>query len=410
MKKHLLKFYMSSVSVLIFACIGILIGYLHLPLIDSIAPIGTVFIKLIKMPLVIVIFVFIVNAIINVRADGQFLKLGTFTISYFFLNNFLAGLLGVAIAFYLHPGLGITGIPPTLLTLSDELKKITAVKMTGFWDFIIDVIPSNLFEVFQQGKLISIVFFSLIFGISVYNIQHPKKQNFIDLMDFMSTSLMWIIQKVMYLAPIAVCVLLACFVSTAGVGVIVLVAKLIGVMLLAGLIWVYVICGLFIILFSPVQYFQFIKSIFPAQLIALGTASSMVTFPTTLKSCDEMNVSRDIASFVVALGSNLNSNGSAYYYCVFTVFFAQMFGIHLTFTTILLMAIMTVIGSMHPGIPGLSLTVVLVLMIANVPLIGLPLMIAIDRVLDPFITMINVAGNITASVLTDNFLRKFKKA
>jgi Na+/H+-dicarboxylate symporter len=396
-----IKLYMSVAGVFLFAILGILYGAFLPTYLEPIKPIGILFIKLIKMPLIAIIFICILNAILQARAQGKVLRLGSVSISYFIVINFVAGIIGIIISYYMQPGIGVSRIPKELLTLSDDLKKLTSVKLTGFWDFIIDVVPSNPLEAIRQEKIISIVFFTLFFAIALHNVKHPKKQSLIDAIGVLNEALMWIINKVMYLAPIAVFSLLAYFVGTAGVQILVLAAKLVLSIVVAGFVWIYIVLGLLITLFTKVSYKNFILRITKAQILALSTSSSLATLPTTLKCNESLGVRADVSNFVTTLGSNLNNNGSACYYCILTLFFAQMFGIHISFTTYILMGVMTAIGSMHPGIPGLSLTVVLVMLVANVPIIGLPLIIALDKILDPFITMVNVSGNMGASILVN---------
>jgi Na+/H+-dicarboxylate symporter len=216
---------------------------------------------------------------------------------------------------------------------------------------------------------------------------------------------MLLIKSIMYLAPVGVFALMAYLLATTGLDILYTLLKLILVLILGLVFWIYGVLGLVIIFFTKVKYIDFIKKIIPLQLVAFSTSSSLASIPTNMSVCENLKVNQNVYRFTLPIGATIHMNGSALFYCVVTIFCANFFNIDLSFTTYLIMAVVAMLGSIAtPGVPGLSLTVVMVLGVAGVPLAALPLIIAVDRVLDMFITVANAVGDTVATTFVDNRL------
>ena len=148
---------------------------------------------------------------------------------------------------------------------------------------------------------------------------------------------------------------------------------------------------------------KFFSKIYKAQVVALSTSSSMATLPVNFEVCEEeLGVSKETSSFVLPLGATINMDGNAIYYALAAVFFAQLFGIHLGAAQYLAIIFTATVGSIgQAGVPGPSLLVVAVLVSANLPLIGLPLLYAVDRIFDMIRTALNITGDAACAVIVD---------
>lgn len=411
--KNLFKYYNSVAGILILAVLGIIIGYVFGEDIVFLKPFGDLFISLIRMMLIPIIFFTLVNATASFNEHKNALHLGGFALIYFFVTSFLSGLFGVMIAYYLQPGYGIAGeLPNELLTLSNDLKDVGNVKLLTFWDFVFNMIPNNVFKSLADGHVLPILFFAIFMGIGISYTKNENKKFVSNAISVINDVMMWMVAKIMYLAPIAVFSLMAYLVGFIGIEVVFLVSKLFAIIISGLIIWLYVVQALIVSTTTRVSYIKFIRTILPLQLLAFSTSSSLVSLPKNLEVCQKMGADSKIASFILPLGATLNMNGSAFYYCVVTVFFAQMFGVKLDMHLYILIPFVAALASMGtPGVPGLSMTIIMVMVVANVPLLGVPLIIAIDRILDMFITTVNVIGD-TACVLISNriFGNKNQKA
>ena len=158
-----------------------------------------------------------------------------------------------------------------------------------------------------------------------------------------------------------------------------------------------------LLIFAKRNIREYVTNISPALLTAFSTASSSATLPVTIECVEKRNkVSNKTASFVLPLGATINMDGNAIYYALAAVFFAQLFGIDLSWVQYLAIVFTATVGSIgQAGVPGPSLLVVAVLVAANVPILGLPLLYAVDRIFDMIRTALNITGDATCAVIVD---------
>jgi proton glutamate symport protein len=145
----------------------------------------------------------------------------------------------------------------------------------------------------------------------------------------------------------------------------------------------------------------FFRAMAPAKLLAFSSSSSAATLPVTMECTRRLGVSDQVTGFVLPLGTTINMDGTALYQVMCVTFLAQMFGVDLSLTdqiTVAFMAILVAIGS--PGLPGASLVLmVFILEAVKVPVEGMAIILAVDRILDMCRTVVNVAGDATAAVI-----------
>jgi Na+/H+-dicarboxylate symporter len=150
---------------------------------------------------------------------------------------------------------------------------------------------------------------------------------------------------------------------------------------------------------NPIQH---LRNMSVPILTAFSTSSSNATLPLTLEAVEHKSgVSNKIASFTLPLGATVNMNGTALYECVAVMFIAQAYGIDLTFSQqmiVVFTALLAAIGS--AGIPMAGLVMMAIVMNAvGLPLEGIGLILAVDRILDMFRTVVNVYGDTCGAVV-----------
>jgi Na+/H+-dicarboxylate symporter len=190
--------------------------------------------------------------------------------------------------------------------------------------------------------------------------------------------------------------------GTFGFDILVKVVNLLWVDLLAVLIMGIVIYPATIILMSKVSIKSFLREMMHPQIVAFSTASSMATLPVTMRACDKIGISKHISGFVVPLGATINMTGNAIYYTLVAMFFAQFYGIELGMAQYIAISITASLGSIgQAGVPGPTLMVVAVLAAAGIPIEGLPLLYALDRIFDMIRTVLNITGDVACAAVTD---------
>jgi Na+/H+-dicarboxylate symporter len=190
--------------------------------------------------------------------------------------------------------------------------------------------------------------------------------------------------------------------GTFGFDILLKVINLLWVDLLAVIIMGCVVYPLTVMFLSKVTVKEFFKAMMRPQIVAFSTASSMATLPVTMGACEKMGVSKEVTGFVVPLGATINMTGNAIYYTLVALFFAQIYGIELGVAQYVAIAVTASLGSIgQAGVPGPTLMVVAVLLAAGIPIEGLPLLYALDRVFDMIRTVLNITGDAACAVVTD---------
>jgi Na+/H+-dicarboxylate symporter len=272
----------------------------------------------------------------------------------------------------------------------------------SFWSILIGMIPENPIKALTEGNILQIIFFGLFLGFGISAIPNIKREKVVNGLNYILEALIWCITKVMYIAPIGVFGLMADATGTFGFDILIKVANLLWVNLLVVIVMALLIYYPIIILLSKIDIKTFFKKMLRPQIIAFSTSSSMATLPVTMNACDEMKISKEVSGFVIPLGATINMTGNAIYYTLVALFFAQFYSIELALPQYIAIAITASLGSIgQAGVPGPTLMVVAVLASAGIPLDGLALLYALDRIFDMVRTVLNITGDVVCAAFTD---------
>lgn len=358
---------------------------------------GTIFLNALTLVVVPLVSSSIITGISRIGNDGGFGRLGGKMFAFYIGTSLLAILIGLALVNLIGPGISHTPIEGTQ---SLELSPINGKE--AFIHLLVSIVPSNILAAFSRGEMLSLIFFSLLFG---YAISKTKNQEISVVQNFFQGIFQAMIQVthiVMKILPYGVFFLVAkVFMST-------------GIQSLKGLALFFatVIAGLAVFMFiglplllkfvarvKPIRHF---KAMTPAIVTAFSTSSSSATLPITIDCVEKRaGVSNRICSLVVPLGTSINMSGSALYECVAAIFVAQAYGMDISFGTqflVVLLALITSIGV--AGIPSASLVAIIVILkVIGLPPEGIGLFIAVDRLLDMCRTTVNVFSDSCCAIL-----------
>lgn len=368
-------------------------------------PLGDVFIQLIKMLVVPLVAVSIISGAATLGGSRSAGRIGVVSIGYIIVTTFVAVGIAIVAGLIFQPGAGLSSEGISLL--SSQPKTSDDVPEMTFWGTIIDMIPANPIEALASGNILQIIIFGLFLGFGIAAIAPEKREKIVNGLNYVLEALIWCIGKVMWVAPLGVFGLMADATGTFGFSILVKVANLLWVDLLAVAVMGLLLYPLTIKLISRVPLNEFFRNMVRPQIIAFSTASSMATLPLTMKACDDMGISKQTSGFVVPLGATINMTGNAIYYTLVAMFFAQFYGIELAMGQYIAIAVTASLGSIgQAGVPGPTLLVVAVLAAAKIPIEGLPLLYALDRIFDMIRTVLNVTGDAACAAVTDRFAKE----
>ena len=369
------------------------------------APLGSLFIQLIKMLVVPLVAVSIISGAASLGSSRSAGKIGVTSIAYILFTTIISIVIAIIAGLLFKPGAGLNseGIKALIPAGTDAG---TAPELS-FWETVIGMIPANPIQAFAEGNILQIIIFGLFLGFGIAALGKDKRTKVINGLNYLLEALIWCIGKVMLVAPLGVFGLMAEAMGTFGFDILLKVVNLLWVDLLAVAVMGLIIYPATIIFMSNVGIKSFIREMMRPQIVAFSTASSMATLPVTMGACDNMGISKQVSGFVVPLGATINMTGNAIYYTLVALFFAQFYGIELGIAQYVAIAVTASLGSIgQAGVPGPTLMVVAVLVAAGIPIEGLPLLYALDRIFDMIRTVLNITGDAACAAETDRFTTK----
>lgn len=384
---------MSLVTkILIGLILGVLAGVIFGKQAAIVKPIGDLFMRLINMiiaPLVLSTLVVGTASLGDIKRLG---RIGGKTIAYYLSTTAFAVVIGLALAIVFKPGVGLN-LP---LPAAQAVKEMPTLVNT-----LLAIIPTNPIQAMASGTMLQIISFALFLGIAIALVGE-KGQPLLKVFDSLAEVMYRITGMVMAFAPFGVFGLIAPTVGTYGLSVLLPLMKLIAVIAAGAILHMGVVYSSAVWTLARVSPLRFFRGISEAILVAFSTCSSSGTLPVSMK-CTEKNlgVSPKIASFVLPLGATINMDGSAIYQGVAALFIAQVYGIQLGLTQMLMIILVSTLGSIGAaGVPGAGLIMLtMVLSSVGLPLEGMALVAGVDRILDMFRTSCNVTGDLAASVI-----------
>ena len=365
-------------------------------------PAGDIFLRLLFMLVIPLLFSALVLGVAELGDLRKLGRIGWRTLGYTVVVSSLAVLIGVGLVNVIRPGDGIDAATRTelLAGAAERAASVTnnaaAAPATGM-QLLVNIVPKNIVEAASKNDILGVMFFALMFGIALCVVRTPGAQAFQQTVQGVYDVAMWLIDKVIRLAPYAVACLMFNLTAELGYGVLKQLAAFVGTAVLAMAIHQFVVYSLVLKFGAGVSPLAFFRNIQEAMLTAFSTASSNATLPTSLKVAEErLHLPSQVSRFVLTVGATANQNGTALFEGVAVLFLAQFFGIDLTLAqqfTVVMICILGGIGT--AGVPAGSIPVVaLILGIVGVPVEGIGLILGVDRFLDMCRTTLNVTGDL----------------
>jgi proton glutamate symport protein len=384
-------------QILIAIVLGVIVGVLLGEKAAHIKIVGDLFIRLLKAIIIPLILASMVAGIVSLGDVRKLGRIGLKTFIYYTVTTTLAVSVGLILVNLMRPGVGVEIGTETSADLSGgEIPSVLSI--------ISDIIPANLFDAMAKDKVLSIIFFSLLLGIAISSIGE-KGRPLVSLFEAFNSVMMKITDWIMRLAPFGVFALMAYTIGSMGLSVIKPLIVYMTTVVLGLTIHACVTLPVLLSAIGKYSPLKFIRDVFSAVATAFSTASSAATLPITMDCLQEnTGVSNKVTSFVLPLGATVNMDGTALYEAVAAMFIAQAYGIDLSIgqqLVIMLTATLASIGA--AAIPGAGLvTMVIVLKAVNLPLEGIGMILAVDRILDMLRTAVNVWGDACGAAVIAN--------
>lgn len=391
MKTFVKKFTKNFAAMLLVATVlGILAGVIFGESINIIAPLGTIFTRLLSMLVPLLVFFSISSSFSNIGDARKLSKYAGKTIGFFLMTTLMATILGIVFGLIFKPGLGMT-IPDA----SFEVTEITAA-------MFIDWLPSNILGCIAEGNTIQIVFLSIFIGTAVIFIEDGKaKESIQNFLNSGQTLCLTLVKGIMYYAPIGIFALMATSLSNFKGSLLGEMGSFLTAYSLAFIIQIS-FCYLFLFwFFTRLNPFRFTKKILPAILTAFSTTSSSATMAVTLQNVKDCGVDDEIADFGIPLGVTFNMDSMGIEIPLFIMLGMFAMNTTPTISQLFLFAIMGIAFSIGcAGIPGGGLAIAVIIVNAfNLPVEVVAWIAAVFFFLDVTGTAMNVWGDAVCTTI-----------
>lgn len=376
-------------QILIALIVAIVVGYTLPEHVHYFSWIGDLFLRALRMVIVPLIFTSIVSGVTSMGESGQLGRLGAKTFGYYLLTSTFAILTGLVLVNIIKPGIGAD------LGLKQSVDHLPTDSLT-FKDTLLNIIPTNIVDSMAKGNILPIIFFAILFGYFISKVKQEQKTTLSHLFEGLFEVMMKITHLIILFTPIGILGIVAKEVANnsdrladLGQSLLWYMITVILALLFHALVTLPVIVR-FMGKLSPFKHFQHMAT---PLLTAFSTSSSSATLPLTIETIEtKSKVSNRITSFTLPLGATINMDGTALYECVAAMFIAQAYGIELSFGMQMIVVITALLASIGAaGIPMAGLVMITVILSAvGLPLEGVGLILAVDRILDMMRTTVNV--------------------
>ena len=404
-KQNIIKrILLHPMTIFISMGLGILLGIYNKELATQIAPIGTIYLYLLQMCVLPIMI-----SAVTVSVGRLFISGGA--------NNFISRIsivfvVGMLVAAITGAGLGVFGgLGKNLGTeqkalLGKEISKVELKKDPGsdtshnnmeHLPLLQQIIPTNIFRSLADGHTLPVLFFCIIAGIALGSLGPMRANTVLNVIDASYEAMLKVVIWLLYALPLGLCCLFADHIGRIGPGIFMPLSRLV--------FFIYIGGGILLALYSIIiwyrsgeSYINSLAALRKAITVALGTSSSFAALPFALKGLhSELRFKKDIIDLVMPLGITLNPHGNIFCFSMVGVFMSYLYNVPVTPTSFLMISVMSILAgvaaSSAPGIAGLAMLSLVLDPLGLPVVVAVVLITAIDPIIDPVLTAINLHGN-----------------
>ena len=386
-----------SFQVIVGILLGILVGVYFPSIAHKVKIFSDIFIRLITLVVGPIVFCTIVSGISSHDDIKEAGKIGFMAIIYFEIITTFALILGLISTNLLKPGVGID---VKSLDFSKISQFVSDSKELSFYDHILHIFPGSIFDALARNDLLQILFFSVIFGISMALLD-KRVQPLKSMLDQFGKVMFKMLHLIIHLAPLAAFGAMGYTITTFGLHTLVNFAELILSVYLTILFFVFFVLG-GVCYFSRVSLWSILKHIKEEILITIGTSSSESVLPRLIEKLEAYGCSKEVVGLVIPTGYSFNLDGTSIYLSAAAIFIAQAYGIHLSIMQQFMLLLLLMINSKGAAAVtgGGFVTLAATLSVTKVlPVEGMVLLLGIDRLMSEARAITNVIGNSVATVV-----------
>jgi aerobic C4-dicarboxylate transport protein len=361
------------------------------------------FLKLISMIVAPIVFCVVVHGIAGAGDLKKVGRVGIKALVYFEGMTTIALLVGLALAYLFGPGRGMNIDPSTLdakalSTYADNAHKLQG---EGVGNFLVNIIPTTSFDALARNDVLQVLFFAVIFGVSLALVGGEKGERISSFIDAVSTVLFRAMGLIVRVAPLGVLGAVAYTVGKYGVGSLKQLISLVALFYVSVAVFVFVVLGSVMAL-AGLNILKFLSYLREELTIVLATASSDAVLPQIMRKLERLGVKDSVVGLVIPTGYSFNLDAFSIYLTLAVIFIAQATNTPLSLGDLMLVLGVSLITSKGAhGVPGSAIVILAATLkaVPTVPAIGLVLVLSVDWFIGMARALGNLIGNCVATVV-----------
>lgn len=373
----------------------------------SLEPIGTAFISLIQMLIAPVIFCTIVTGIASAGELTSVGRVGVKALVYFEVVTTVALIAGLVVMDVFRPGAALHADPSALTISGSAEQYVQRAEGTRWFDFLLDIIPDGVVSAFTDGNVLQVLLVSVLFAVAV-KAMGAAGEPIVRGVARIGDATFGVIKLVMYLAPLGAFGAMAYTTGKFGLTTLVSLGNFVLLFWVSGIVFCLLVfgviarlCGLRIL-----KLYRYFKA---ELLITLGTSNYEVVMPALMRKLTHLGAPKQVVGLVVPSGYAFNGDGVCLYLGFASLFIAQAFDVELSlWQQIGLLAVFMITSKGSAGVAGAGFVILAATLntTAVVPVVGIMLIIGVDRFMSTMRGLVSLSGQIMGSLVVARWERR----
>ena len=390
------------VQVLAALVLGIVLGMAVPDFAIGLKILSDAFLKLISMIVAPIVFCVVVHGIAGAGDLKKVGRVGVKALIYFEVMTTIALVIGLLLAYAFGPGHGMNIDASSLdaKALGNFADRAKNLKGEGIGSFLLNIIPTTSFDALSRNDVLQVLFFAVLFGVSLALVGGEKGEKISSLIDAVSTVLFRAMGLIVRVAPIGVLGAVAYTVGKYGVGSLKQLVSLVILFYASVTIFVLAVLG-GVMALAGLNILKFLAYLREELTIVLATASSDAVLPQVMRKLERLGVKDSVVGLVIPTGYSFNLDAFSIYLTLAVVFIAQATNTPLSFGDLLLVLGVSLITSKGAhGVPGSAIVILAATLnaVPTIPAIGLVL-VSVDWFIGMARALGNLIGNCVATVI-----------
>lgn len=391
-KKHKKKLGLGT-QILIGILVGLAIGFLSPALAGKLAPLGTIFLRLLKMIMVPLVFFSIISGVCKMGDVKQLATVGIRFVLYIVITSGVAAVIGVIGGLIVQPGTGTT-------EFLDSSAKVEASSYS-FVDTVVSWIPENVVEAMASASMIQVIVFAIFVGVALLSLG-KRAEIFVKFIDQGSEAMLKIVEFIMAVSPVGIASLMATLVTSVNGASMKEVVKFIATDYVCAILVLLVLYPALIKIMARLNPLTFMKKISEPMIVAVTTTSSAATLPISIKVAREkLGIPENIYGFTLPLGNTCGMNGFSIFIGLCCVFASNLYGVRISMGSMVQYVFLGIVLSVGAaGVKGAGIVMSTVLLeTMGMPLSLIPVLAAIWPTIDPAHTTLNNVSDLVGTMI-----------